>query len=269
VNTQKQTQKYGYLIAAGGTVIALIGFLFIPYITVSSTVSSSAAATPLILSGIQAASVQGFIWLEALLAVGILGLALLLAYSHNPFGMARVALDKQVQRGIYVLIGVGVVSLLLQYVLMTTIPGQMVGMVSTNSTGYANAINSFINTTATAYNAGSWFYLLGMLAVIGGAVYALRSLNPAVATQGQPSNPYAQPIQNPQMAGQQPLAASSSPYQQDWQSPVQPPQQQWQAPQDQYPPQPQQQWQAPPQDQYPPQPQQQWQPPYPPSSTGQ
>ena len=257
MNTQKQPQKYGNLIAAGGTVIALIGFFFLPYVTMSSTASASASSTPLILSAIEAASVQGFIWLEALLAAGILLIALLLAFSHNPFGMSQLALDKQVQRGAYTIIGVSVVSLLLQYVLMTTIPGQMVGMYSSNIPGFTSETSTFVKTTATAYNVGSWFFLLGMLAVIGGAVYASGIIRPALATQiqGQPSSPYTQPAQDSQMPWQQPAqqppSAPAPTYQQDWQSPVQSPQQAWQQPQNQYPPQ------------------QQWQPPYPPASPGQ
>jgi hypothetical protein len=271
VNTQNQSQKYGNLIAAGGTVIALIGFLFMPYVTMSSTASPQAAATPLVLSALQAASIQGFIWLEALLATGILLVALLLAFSHNPFGMSQVPLAQQIQRGAYTLIGVSVVSLLLQFVLMTTIPGQMIGMYSTNEPGFSSATSSFVSTTAMGYNVGSWFYLLGMLAVIGGAVYALGLIRTAPATQaqgvGQPASPYAQPAQNPQMPYAQPPQNPQMPWQQpvqqqpvapgyqqqDWQQqpPVQPQQPNWQTPQDQYPPQ------------------QQWQPPYPPSSPGQ
>lgn len=269
MNTQSQSQKYGNLIAAGGTVIALIGFLFMPYVTMSSTASAQAASQPLVLTAIQAASIQGFIWLEALLAAGVLLVALLLAFSRNPFGMSQVTLDKQMQRGAYTLIGVSVVSLLLQFVVMTTIPGQMVGMLSSNTPGFSSGASSFVSTTAMSYNVGSWFYLLGMLAVIGGAVYALGLIRTAPATQAQgvgqpplpyaqPQMPYAQPPQNPQMPWQQPVQqpvqqppAAPGYQQQDWQQPqAQPPQQNWQ-PQDQYPPQ------------------QQWQQPYPPSSPGQ
>ncbi len=268
MNTQTQSQKYGNLIAAGGTLIALIGFLFMPYITMSSTASPQAASQPLILTAIQAASVQGFIWLEALLATAALLVALLLAFSRNPFGMGQVPLDKQIQRGVYTLIGISVVSLLLQFVLMTTIPGQMVGMYSSNTPGFSSGVSSFVSTTATAYNVGSWFFLLGMLVVIGGAVYASGLIRTAPATQAQgfaqpsspyqqPQMPYEQPAQNPQMPYQQPVQqppAAPVYQQQDWQQPAQPVQPQqpnWQQPQDQYPPQ------------------QQWQQPYPPSSPGQ
>lgn len=271
MNTQTQSQKYGNLIAAGGTVIALIGFLFMPYVTMSSTASAQAASQPLVLSALQAASIQGFIWLEALLAAGVLLVSLLLAFSHNPFGMSAVSLDKQIQRGAYTLIGVSVASLLLQFVLMTTIPGQFVGMFSSDTPGFSSGTNSFVSTTAMSYNAGSWFYLLGMLVVIGGAVYALGLIRTAPATQAQgfaqpsspyqqPQMPYEQPAQNPQMPWQQQVQqppAAPGYQQQDWQSPaqpiqpVQPQQPSWQQPQDQYPPQ------------------QQWQSPYPPSSPGQ
>lgn len=289
MNTQNQAQKYGNLIAAGGTVIALIGFLFMPYITMSSTASASAASQPLILSALQAASIQGFIWLEALLAAGVLLVALLLAFSRNPFGMSQVPFAQQMQRGAYTLIGVSVVSLLLQYVLMTTIPGQMVGMFSSNEPGFSTFVSSFVSTTATAYNVGSWFYLLGMLAVIGGVVYALGLIRTAPATQAQgvgqpplpyaqPQMPYEQPPQNQQMPWQPPVQqppAAPVYQQQDWQPPAQPVQQppaasvptyqqDWQPPAQ--PVQPQQQNWQPPQDQYPPQ---QWQQPYPPSSPGQ
>ena len=288
MNIQGQPQKYGHLIVAGGTIIALIGFFFLPYVTMSSTTSPS-SSSPQVYSAIQAASIQGFIWLEALLAAGILLIALLLAYSHNPFGMSQVALDKQVQRGIYTVIGVGLVSLLLQYVLMTTIPGAIVGMFSSNSPSITTSISSSVKNVAMGYNTGSWFYLVGMLAVIGGAVYALRAVRPAYAAQGQPSS-YIPPTQysqmnqqnqqNQQMPWQQP--PSASPYQQNWQQPSaqpQPPQSAWQAPQEQYPPT-QQAWQQPQQPQpptqnpptertWPQQPPQQPYPPYPPSSTGQ
>src|SRR5579859_6666947 len=89
VNIQGQSQKYGHLIVVGGTIIALIGFLFLPYVTMSSTAASSSSSPfsslgitslPFTMSAIQAASYQGFTWLEALLAAGILLIALLLAY---------------------------------------------------------------------------------------------------------------------------------------------------------------------------------------------
>ena len=264
MNIQGQKQKYGHLIVAGGALIALIGFFFLPYVTMSSKAATSSSAPPLILSAIQAAAIEGFIWLDALLAVGILLLALQLAYSRNPFGMSQMALAKQVQRGIYIIIGVGVVSLLLQYILMTTIPGQYVGMVSSNTPGFSSEINSFVADVAMSYNTGSWFFLVGMLAVIGGGVYVLMQMRPA---QVAPAPSYVPPAQYPQMNQQNAQSPSAPTYQQNWQDPAQsqptqysqgqyPNQQQWQQPPAGYPPT-QQSW-----------PPQQPQPPYPPSSQG-
>lgn len=275
MNIQGQPRKYGHLIVAGGTVIALIGFLFLPYVTMSSTTADSSsqsfssegiASLPFTMSAIRAASYQGFIWLEALLAVGLLLTALLLAYSRNPFGMSKVALDKQVQRGVYALIGVGVVSLLLQYVLTSGIPGALMSM--TTITSDAGATPQASPAVAMDYSAGSWFYVVGMLAVIGGATYVLMQMRPA---QVAPAASYVPPAQYPQMNQQnaQPQPPSAPPYQQNWQDPAQ--SQPTQLSQGQYPNQ--QQWQQPqPPTGYPPTqqawPPQQPQPPYPPTSQG-
>lgn len=194
-------------------------------------------------SALQAASIQGFIWLDALLASSILLVALLLAFSRNPFDMNRVPLDKQVQWGTYALIGASVVSLLVQYIVMTTIPGGLRGMFSSliSASGSASsAIQSILNSISISYSTGSWFYLVGMLIAIGGEIYVLRAARPAAVVPTQVSSPYMPPVQSTPSSWQQP----SFPNQQDWQQPNQlPPQHPSLPAQEQYPPR--QPWQPP------------------------
>ena len=242
MNMQAKSQKYGHLIAASGMVVALIGFFLIPFVTMSyMNTQSQTQISSYTYSAIQAAELQGFIWLDALLASGILLVALLLAFSRNPFGMSRVPLDKQVQLGAYALIGAIAASMLLQYIVMGTIPGSLMGMFSSlfsaaGSASSALQIQSVLNSISMSYATGSWFYLVGMLIAIGGEIYALYAARPAAVVPAQVSSPYMPPMQSAPASWQQP----SSPYQQDWQQPNQPPSQ---PVQEQYPPQ--QAWQAP------------------------
>ena len=242
MNMQAKSQKYGHLIAASGMVVALIGFFLIPFVTMSYTNTQSQTQISLYTySAIQAAGIQGFIWLDALLASGILLVALLLAFSRNPFGMSRVPLDKQVQLGAYALIGAIAARMLLQYIVMKTIPGSVIGMISSllSAAGStSSALQSALNgiSISMSYATGSWFYLVGMLIAIGGEIYALNAARPAAVVPAQVSSPNMPPVQSASASWQQP----SSPYQQDWQQPNQPPSQ---PVQEQYPPQ--QAWQAP------------------------
>ena len=253
MNMQANSPKNGQLIAVGGMVVALIGFFLIPFVTISmSSINtqsqpSQTQTSSSTLSALQAASLQGFIWLNALLAVGILLVALLLAFSRNPFDMSRVPLEKQVQRGAYVLIGASVASLLVQYIVMQTIPGSLVGMFSSlssasgSSSSYFQSISSGLSMS---YTTGSWFYFVGMLIAIGGEIYALRAAHPSAVVPAPIAPPNMLSTPGTPSSWQQP----SSPYQQDWQQLYQQP--------PQYPSQPAQ-------EQYPPQ--QGWQPPQPPS----
>ena len=277
VQQPQQMQRNAQLIVAGGAIIAIIGFLFVPFVTMNTASSASTSSAVETYSGIQAAAVQGLVWLEFLLAAAILGVALLLAFSRNPFGMSQLSREKQLQRGIYTLIGLGVASLLLQYLLMVSIPGAYVGAYSSNIGLYTQGLKTYANYLSMSYAAGSWFYVVGMLAVLGGAGYALSLKNSALATQVQGQSPYApmgqnqpyqqvqpyqQNVQNQQMGWQQPSspsnmtpAANPAPpsgamptYLQSWQTPDQSYQQ---APQ-QAPQQPQQQgWQQAQQGPYP------------------
>jgi len=221
MNMQAQSQKYGHLIAVGGMVVALISFFFIPFVTMSyKNISSQTQISSYTYSALQAATLQGFIWLDALLAGGILLAALLLAFSRNPFDMSKVPLDRQIQRGAYVLIGASAASILLQYIIMTTIPGSVIGMFSSllSAAGSATStIQSALNSIAMSYATGSWFYLVGMLIAIGGEIYALRAARPAAVVpalyQSAPAS-WQQPNQPP--------VQEQYPPQQVWQSP-QPP----------------------------------------------
>jgi len=221
MNMQAQSQKYGHLIAIGGMVVALISFFFIPFVTMSyKNISSQTQISSYTYSALQAATLQGFIWLDALLAGGILLAALLLAFSRNPFDMSKVPLDRQIQRGAYVLIGASAASILLQYIIMTTIPGSVIGMFSSllSAAGSATStIQSALNSIAMSYATGSWFYLVGMLIAIGGEIYALRAARPAAVVpalyQSAPAS-WQQPNQPP--------VQEQYPPQQVWQSP-QPP----------------------------------------------
>jgi hypothetical protein len=256
MNMQAKSQKYGHLIAAGGMVVALIGFFLIPFVTMSyMNTQSQTQISSYTYSAIQAAGIQGFIWLDALLASGILLVALLLALSRNPFGMSRVPLDKQVRLGAYALIGAIAASMLLQYIVMTTIPGSLIGMFSSlfSTAGSTfSVLQSLLNGFSMSYATGSWFYFVGMLIAIGGEIYALYAARPAAVVPAQVSSPYMPPVQSESASWQQP----SSPYQQGWPQPNQPPSQpvQEQYPPQQYPPpQPNQPPSQPVQEQYPPQ----------------
>jgi hypothetical protein len=287
MNMQANSQKYGHFIAAGGMVLALISFFLIPFMTMTLTVpnlnplspsSSTAQSSSETFTALQSASFQGFVWLDALLATGILLLALLLAFSHNPFGTTRIPLTKQIQWGIYAIIGASVISLLVEFFVMRTVPGSFVSMYtfSTGSSSQTAAIQTFENETSMSYAAGSWIYLVGMLAAIGGAIYAFMSTRSTAVAPGQIPSPYMQPPASPYMVP--PTQQSIPPTQQNvpppWQQPNQPPSQYppqpTQAAPGQYPPTSQPWQQTPPPQQQPPQQpapnQQPWQqPPQPPT----
>lgn len=259
---QANSQKYGHLIAAGGMVLALISFFLIPFMTMTLTVpnlnpfspqSSTVQSSSQTFTAIQSASFQGFVWLDALLAGGILLLALLLAFSHNPFGTSRLPLNKQLQWGIYAIIGASVLSLLVQFIVMRTVPGSFAGMlssVSASSSSQNSEVQAFLNETSMSYSVGSWIYLVGMLAAIGGAIYAYMSTRPAAVSPAQIPSPYMQPpVSSPYMMP--PTQQSAPPA---WQQPNQPSAQYPPQPmQEQYPPsQPWLQPQQPAQGQFPP-----------------
>ena len=265
MNMQANSQKYGHYIAAGGMVLALISFFLIPFMTMTLTVpnlnplspsSSTVQSSSQTYTAIQAASLQGFVWLDALLAAGILLLALLLAFSHNPFGTTRIPLTKQIQWGIYAIIGASVLSLIVQFFVMRTVPASLIGMFSSlysSSSSQNSSVQTFLNETSMSYAAGSWIYLVGMLAAIGGAIYAFMSTRTPAVAPGQIPSPYMQP-------------PASSPYMQPPASPyMTPPAQQSIPPTQQSVPPPWQQPNQPP-SQYPPQPTQAAPGPYPPTS---
>jgi hypothetical protein len=271
---QANSQKYGHFIAAGGMVLALISFFLIPFMTMTLTVpnlnplapqSSTVQSSSETFSALQSASFQGFVWLDALLAAGILLLALLLAFSHNPFGTSRIPLNKQIQWGIYAIIGASVLSLLVQFFVMRTVPGSFVSMYTFSSNSQNSAIQTFENETSMSYAAGSWIYLVGMLAAIGGAIYAFMSTRSTAVAPGQIPTPYMQPpVSSPYMQPpaspymMPPTQQSIPPTQQSappaWQQPNQPPSQYPpQAAPEQYPPSSQPWLQTPPPPQPPPQ----------------
>lgn len=152
MNTLKEEKNRGYVIAGIGGIIAFIAF-FLPYISATG----SAYLNGISWSG---STLGGGLYFELLAALVAIAIPLVLAYRHNAFGLTTMPLDKQIRYGIYTLVGAGALGLLCEFILLVnhnTIDGL-------DLTGYDVGLGI-----------GWWLYLLSALAVVVGAIMALRN----------------------------------------------------------------------------------------------
>jgi len=272
----KLPQNRGYLIAGIGALVALLAFLLLPYIAITSkTVASSTGFTGITSStsyyftttlnataltqsegngfspfaATSAGQGEGTLWLLPILALVAMVLTGLLLYREQPFGkMVNAPVENQRKWSNYGLIGIAALSVLIQIITITNMNSQITAN-NTSSSG------SGITSVTTTNHIGFWLYLLGMVAVGGGAIFLMVQAN----KQGHAA--LSMPVTN----------MSAVPPSQPWQSPVSsvPPNPYAQP----YSPGSQQEWAQPSQPAQPPYPAQQWPPssnsPQPPYSSGQ
>ena len=226
----KQQQNRGYVIAGGAAIIAFIAF-FLPYVTASYLgISASASGA----SG-------GWLWLEEIAAIVSSVVAAVLIFRNNAFGLSNMPVEKQVRFGRIALLVAGIVALVLHLLFLVGYQGEVGGGLGTIGTGLSFGLGF------------GWFlFLIASIAMVVGAVMALRQPVAAYAASqpqyGQYGQPYpGQPTQYPPY--QQPYSTTDQPQYPPYQAPQQYPPQQY--PGQQYPPQPPQYPPSQPQ-QYPP-----------------
>ena len=228
VDLLKQQQNRGYVIAGGAAIIAFIAF-FLPYVTASYLgISASASGA----SG-------GWLWFEEIAAIVSIGVAAVLIFRNNAFGLTNMPVEKQVRYGRITLLVAAVLALVLHFLFLL---------------GYQSEVGGGLGTIGAGFSFGlgfGWFlFLLAAIGMLVGAIMAYRQPIAAYAASQPQYGQYGQ--QYPGQSTQYP------PYQQPYptadQQPQYPP---YQSGQPQYPPQ-----SYPQQPQYPAQPQQ----PYPPQS---
>lgn len=207
--TLKSDKNRGYLIAGIGAFVALFAFLYLPFISVSSTGSSATFPMTTTL----AAHYQGGIWLEGILALAILVLTCLLLFRTNPFGSSSTPVVNQIRGGIYGLGGGAILCILAQYFIFLSV-----------GSSFQTSNGGTSSTVSTNYDFGSWLYLLGMIAVIVGTVIAYQKSGFVASTPGAssynaqaPSMPYAVPGSSPYDSSYPSSAPQGSipPYQQN------------------------------------------------------
>src|SRR5579859_7219604 len=114
VDLLKQQQNRGYVIAGGAAIIAFIAF-FLPYVTASYLgFSNSASGT----SG-------GWLWIEELAAIAVIGVAAVLLFRNNAFGLSNMSVEKQVRYGRFTLIGAGALALLIHLLFLISYQSQV------------------------------------------------------------------------------------------------------------------------------------------------
>ena len=184
MNTLKEERNRGYVIAGIGGIVAFIAF-FLPYVTITVATTGSAVSW----SG---STLGGGLYFELLAALAVIAVALVLIYSKNVFGLINMPPDKQIRAGIFTMIGAGVIGGLCELILAIN----------------HNSINGVDLTTtfyAVGLSIGWWLYLLSAIAMVVGAVMALRNpqaLAPRVwqypaATQYPYNHPYPPSTQYP------------------------------------------------------------------------
>ncbi|EFH90216.1 DUF3824 domain-containing protein [Ktedonobacter racemifer] len=269
-----QPGNRSYLIAAAGALVALVAFLFLPFahlemtMGMSSPTNSTAPQTTtsgIDLQGPILAALNGGVWINVLLiAVILLVVALLIYRRQDPFGIAKMPSEIQARWGQYLLIGLGVVGLIFQFL----VPGLTTSGVNTFVDAFKSSLTNLgglgslaaglfsLNSSASLL-IGGWIFIVGMLVVIvGGALPLLpRTIVQPNIQPGQyppagypPQQPSGQYPQSPQ-AEQYGAPTPQYPQQPSGQYPQQPggqyPQQpggqypQYQQPEGQYPPYPQ------------------------------
>lgn len=154
-----QQKNRGYLVAGISAIVALLAFLFLPYISYSVGPFGGS------ISGTQIADSQGLAWFEALLPLAAIILAALLVYRNNPFGMTTTPITTQIRWGVYSLLGVGALSLLVHIILAFNANGSLQAVTGNPLLG---------SIISVGYSLGYWLYLLAAVAIIVGAVLTLR-----------------------------------------------------------------------------------------------
>jgi protein-S-isoprenylcysteine O-methyltransferase Ste14 len=154
-----QQKNRGYLIAGIGAIVALLAFLFLPYISYSVGPFGGS------IGGTQVAGSQGLIWLEALLPLAAIALTSLLVYRSNPFGMTTTPIATQIRWGVYSILGAGVLSLILHFILALNANGSIQAVTGNPVLG---------SLISVGFGIGYWLYLLAAIAIIVGAVLTLR-----------------------------------------------------------------------------------------------
>jgi hypothetical protein len=167
MNTLKEERNRGYVIAGIGGIVAFIAF-FLPYVSGSVFTGGYGISW----SG---STIGGGLYFELLAALAAIGIALVLIYSKNVFGLTNMSPDRQIRAGIFTMIGAGIVGVLCELILAIN----------------HNNINGVdLTIYAAGLSIGWWLYLLSAIAIIVGAVMALR--NPQALAPGTWQYPTAQ-----------------------------------------------------------------------------
>lgn len=190
----KDQQNRGYLIAAIGTLVALLAFLLLPYTIITLNCSNNCGgitnfSLPLNATLIALATVaqsqsssylsgsvipfqgQGTLWFLPILSLAALVLTGFMLYRDMPFGKGvNASVATQKKWGNYALIGIAALSVLTQIVLLSNLG------TSIQSSFIASSSSSFITVNAGG-DFGFWLYMLGMVATAGGAILMLVQAN--------------------------------------------------------------------------------------------
>jgi hypothetical protein len=195
LDTLKQKENLGYVVAGAAAIIGFIAF-FLPYVTVSFLgVTESVGGSS---GGV-------LLWIEEICALLVAVISGLLLFRKNAFGLTTMPVAKQVRTGRIVMIVGAVIALLIQLLFLLVYQAEV-------GAAYGSVVS---------LGFGFWLFLLAAIAMIIGGTLALRSPSaPAVVpTYGQ--NPY-QPT--PYSTNQPPAPPTQYP---PYQPPPQNPPQQW------------------------------------------
>lgn len=195
----------GYLIVGIGAIVALFAFAFLPHIAISDI--SANQTTNYNVSSISQFQIS--VWVEGLMAATAITIVALIAFKPNPFSFLKSTSlpSVQIQYANYFLIGTGILGIMTQLIITFSLSSQLQQIFALVNSSIAASPGATVS-----FASGSWLYLLGMLAVIGGGFLASRTMQKNVY-QPSLSGQYTPPV------AQQPWMVN--PYE------VQSPQQQW------------------------------------------
>ena len=126
VDLLKQQQNRGYVIAGGAAIIAFIAF-FLPYVTASYLgISASASGA----SG-------GWLWFEEIAAIVSIGVAAVLIFRNNAFGLTNMPVEKQVRYGRITLLVAAVLALVLHFLFLLGYQSEVGGGLGTIGAGFS------------------------------------------------------------------------------------------------------------------------------------
>ena len=229
----KQEQNRGYVIAGGAAIIAFIAF-FLPYVSVSGTL---VGLVPVSASG---SSVGSWLWIEFLGVLVVIAVSAVFLFRSNLLsGTVNMPIGQQIKYGKYLLLGGSILALLIHLLFLLNYSALGLGYVGINA-AYSVVVNMSLSF-------GYWLFMLAVIAMVVGSVFALRTPVAAVAqTYGQqyppqstPYPPYQQPYPTADQQPQQPYPTADQQPQQPY-SPYQNPQQLQQYPPTEMQPPPQQ-----------------------------